>query len=1107
MKNKFKFFPAFSGGGWGKNLQIFLLLFIISALRTVAMPQERLTVKLHHADIEQLMQVVRQQCNVGFVYDYDNIKDVRINSLELENATLQEVLNQALKNSGFYAEIQDKVVLIKRVAPQQVISPKAFPIKGRVIDSRGVGLPGVTVMIKNGKVGTTTNSEGNFTFPLVEPEGKILLFSFVGMESKEVSIKDPATFLNVELKESSETMQEVVVTGIFNRNKESFTGSSATYTTQDLKMVATSNILQSLKTLDPSFAIMESKQWGSDPNRMPDIEIRGKTSVIGLKSEYEFDPNQPLFILDGIETTLEEIVNLNMDRVASVTILKDAASTAIYGSKAANGVVVVETKSPEAGRLRVSYSGNFAIQFADLTDYNLMNAEEKLEFERLAGRYEPTVEGEIRDQIYLDELYNRRLAEIRRGVNTYWMSEPLRTVFNHSHNLYIDGGDKEMRYGLGVNYSNKNGVMIGSDRSTGGANIDLSYRRSKLLFSNKASISLTQTKREPAAFSLFSEANPYYRKSLENGYIPMILGYESEESTVINPLYYSTIKNTNESNTISLRDNFNAEWSMISSLRVRVRIGLTKTIGHAETFKSPLHPDFLEKEKNEQGSYQESSTESLVYNGDINVTFGKLFRKKHRVNFVGGWSLNENNSKNAGYKVLGFDNELHTNPAFSAGFKEGDKPSFAKQKSRNTSFFMNANYSYQNRYLLDMNLRSDGTSKFGVNKRFSTTWAFGIAWNVHQENFAKEHLAFLDNLKLRFSIGNPGNQNFDAYQAMKTYKYNVTSQNMFGTSVLIDKMGNPNLEWQRTIDKNFGLDLAIFDHRLRIVLDYYYKDTDPLLVSIKMPPSVGTTNINSNVGSQISKGMTGSMFGTVLKKQDLNWTLNLNFRTGSSEYRNIGNSLQEYNEKGSSTQLVRYYDGASPDDMWAVPSLGIDPVTGKEVFLKRDGSYTYEWSSSDEVVVGCSKPKVEGVIGSSLYYKGLSVNVSFRYQLGGQVMATALFNKVENINSEQVRHNQDRRALYNRWKNPGDKAKFVSIRNTSATQMSSRFVVDENTFTGESISLGYECSGKWIKAMGIQGFNFRAYMNDIFRLSSFKEERGIDYPFSRSITFSLGIRL
>lgn len=1089
---------------FGECCIMYMILFILPF--TAGAQQQKVTIRADKVGVQEIFRQIKEQTGLDFVYDKEQMETIPPVTLNLQGTTVDSVLNRLFTNTAFDFTYEKSSVVVKRRGVTTSQTNGVF-IRGRVLDRDGNTIPGASVILKGTTLGTASDVDGKFTIALASLDNVVLVVTCIGMKRREIPVKDTKA-LSVILEEDAETIQEVVVTGIYSRNKDSFTGSFSTYSKEDLKMIGSQNIIQSLKSLDPSMLVLENKQWGSDPNRMPDIEIRGKTSVVGMKTEFENDPNQPLFILDGIETTLETIINLNMDRVANVTILKDAASTAIYGSKAANGVIVVETVQPEAGQLRFSYNGNYGIQFADLSAYNLMNASEKLEFERLSGRYNALNPEDYSSSIVAQRLYHKRLAEVLRGVDTYWMNEPLRTVFNHSHNVYIDGGDDAMRYGLGLGYKNNNGVMKGSDRDIISANIDLTYRRDKLLFSNKFSVDVTHTEREPVAFSKFSQANPYYRKKLENGYIPMWLedtDTEQNSSTLENPLYTWNIKNTNIGNSIALRDNFSIEWRMFTFLRATGRIGIAKNINRDEQFKSPNHPDYLKTDKLKQGSFSASNTESFSYNGDINVVFGKLFVEKHQVNLVGGWSFSENKNKRDGYSVVGFNDDLHMNPAFSTGFSDGQKPSYSLERSRSTSFFLNANYSFMNRYLMDFNFRSDGTSKFGVNKRFSTTWSVGLAWNLHNEEFIRA-LGVFSNFKVRASVGNPGNQNFDAYQAMKIYRYNVELQNMFGSSVLIEQFGNKDLDWQRTLDKNIGVDISILNNRIRLTFDYYYKDTDPLLISVPMPPSVGTTSINANAGRQISYGCNGSLFYTFLRKRDLNWTFNMNFRTSKSEYRDIGDSLDYLNELGSSQNLVRYYEGASPDDMWAVPSLGIDPATGREVFQKKDGSQTFIYSTSDEVIVGCSRPDVEGVIGTSGYYKGFSVSLNFRYRLGGEVMASALYSKVENISAEQVYLNQDKRALRDRWKQPGDKAKFKSIESSTTTPMSSRFVVTENTFSGESISVGYESSALWVHRIGAEGITFRAYMNDIFRLSSFKEERGIDYPFARTVSFSLSLR-
>lgn len=296
------------------------------------------------------------------------------------------------------------------------------------------------------RIGTATDAKGEFRLQGIPSGKQTIVFTFIGMVPFEVEYANQRD-LEVVLKEDATQVNEVVVTGIYSRDKNSFAGSATTYTGKELRAIGTKNVFQSLKTLEPALTLVENRAFGSDPNRLPDLEIRGKTSLVGdLTTEYDNTANQPLFILDGIEVEIAQIQNLSMDRIASVTVLKDAASAAIYGSKASNGVIVVETVKPEPGQLRVSYSADLRFEFPDLSDYNLMNAEEKLRYEVLAGRYV----GEDQDQ--LDALYNSRLAEVMRGVDTYWLSVPLRSVLNHTHSVYIDGGSEAMLYFVGYFY-------------------------------------------------------------------------------------------------------------------------------------------------------------------------------------------------------------------------------------------------------------------------------------------------------------------------------------------------------------------------------------------------------------------------------------------------------------------------------------------------------------------------------------------------------------------------------------------------------------------------------------------------------------------------------
>ncbi|MDE6394616.1 MAG: TonB-dependent receptor plug domain-containing protein, partial [Duncaniella sp.] len=388
-------------------------------------------------------------------------------------------------------------------------------ISGHIYDTEGEPLIGATVRL--GKFATVTDTDGAFS---LKPNGSTILeISYIGKKPKEV--KAVANIpLEIVLDDDATALKDVVVTGIVTKDKNSFTGSASTFSGDELRTIGVQNPITSLAALDPAFNVLTNDLVGSDPNSLPDINIRGKSSVIGQRDEAVNDPNQPLFIVDGFESTLEAVYNLDINRIESMTILKDAASTAIYGSKAANGVVVVETVKPKAGKLRLSYNGSIAISSPDLSSYNLMDSSEKLEFERLAGRY--TLNSGTwtpEKEVLYSNIYNQRVADIASGVDTYWLSAPLRTGYTQKHQVYVDGGQGGFMFGLGGNYSGQEGVMKGSKRNSYGGNLDLTYRLGKLLFTDQLNVLYTDTGNPIVDFSQYANANPYYKKTDENGAI------------------------------------------------------------------------------------------------------------------------------------------------------------------------------------------------------------------------------------------------------------------------------------------------------------------------------------------------------------------------------------------------------------------------------------------------------------------------------------------------------------------------------------------------------------------------------------------------------------
>lgn len=1067
--------------------------------------QKKVTINMRNTSIKDLLKEIKKQTGLNFIYNEAEFSSSTRKDIDVKDSRVEDVLNSLIDSNEYrYEIIGNNITIVKNKRPQSPNSPKKeIKINGKVLCGNKP-IVGATIIV----VGTTRGSitDDNGAFSTTAFAGETIEISCVGFETKELIVKPTDINLSVTLKESAMEMDDVIVTGIYTRKAESFTGSSATFKAQDLKRVGGQNVLQSLKTLDPSFNIMESREFGSDPNRLPDIEIRGKSSVIGLKEQFETDPNQPLFILDGFETTLKAVIDLNMDRVASVTVLKDAASTAIYGSKAANGVVVIETKAPEKGKFRVSYSGNMFVSMPDLSDYNLMNSTEKLQFELEAGRYNAN---NSVDRLFQDSLYNAHRAEVVRGVDTYWLNEPLRTAITHKHNLYAEGGDDAIRYGLGVTYNSTTGVMKKSGNDLFGANFDLIYRKGKFLMSNKMSVDYYTQNDPTVLFSDYANANPYYRKRDENGvvnrYLADYYSYDKTRYRVSNPLYNDNLNSFNESSKFDFVNRLNMEFKVLPNLVLRGRLSLNKSMTQKDVFTSPSNPMYDNAKYDKKGSYKKGMGDDFSYDGDITLSYAAVI-KQHQISAVVGSNLRSNRSKYDENTSVGYPIGDFNRPSFAGGYGEGSKPNYSDVISRSHSVFFNGGYVFDYRYLLDVNFRFDGASIFGSNKKYTETWSVGLAWNLHNEKFM-ESVEWMNLLKIRASIGNPGNLNFNAYQSYQTYVFYNDMQNAFGNGMLIDGFGNPDLKWQKTLDQNIGFDLAFMENRLGANFDYYIKDTDPLLAEISVPSSIGVKRIFTNMGAQKTNGFTGTIkFAPIYRLQDnINWTLSATFRHQKAEYRNLGNSLDQYNKQNMGNSLIRYYDGGSPTSLWAVPSLGINPANGREVFLKKDGTHTYDHDEKDQMIVGNSEPKLDGVLGSVLYYKGFTFSLYFRYSLGADVFNKAVYEKVENLSIDQLKYNQDKRALNERWRNPGDKAKYKGISLTDSSPMSSRFVLRENYIKAESISVGYDFKTESIKKMGLQSLRVQANTSDLFRISTVKEERGTEYPFARQFSLSLSV--
>ncbi|MCA5005636.1 SusC/RagA family TonB-linked outer membrane protein [Sphingobacterium bovistauri] len=1106
------------------NLVALMVTMGLSQVGAKTIAQE-VTIKRNKSNLETIFKDLEKQTGYTFFYRKSDIQSSKNISVDFKNIPLKEALSQILNQGNFSHEYFNNTIVIKKnantLSSVKINTPSGInllnqqqTIKGRVIDNLGNPIKGASIRLKSEPSKIVISDEnGNFILPLTSLN-EILVVSYVGFENKEVKSTLNANQMIVRLAKQETEIGEVVVTGTgINRNKDSFTGTTASFSGEELKAVSNNNIIQSLRTLDPSFLQIENNLAGSNPNIMPVIEVRGKSSIPSatLKDEFGSDPNQPLFVLDGFPTNIQTIMDLDINRVASVTILKDAASTALYGSQASNGVVVVETVKPKPGELRFSYTQDFRFESPDLSAYNMMNAKEKLEFEKLAGRYIPSSDGDPALQVVLENLYNTHLENVQRGVDTYWLNEPVKHGYSTNNSINVSGGDQAFTYNVGFNYRIADGVMKGSGRDSYGGTTNLTYRKDKLHVNNITYIRGTKTEESPyGSFADFVNANPYYEKNYDSPYLEVTRKADrgGTQLVVFNPLYNAVQNQYNKSSNIEVQNNFNANYDVTNYLRLNSGLQVTKGNSFAKRYRSPEMTDFSDTPLLRKGRYNDSRSNNFSYQVNLMLTFYKTFANDHIVNV--NWRNTISENKNDSYQTIaeGFPAGSLGSPRFAYNYLQDGSPNSSSGVYRAVNSTLSSNYSFKNKYLFDFVYRIDGSTAYGSNRRYSPYYAFGLGWNIHREDFIKNQ-SWINTLRITGNVGITGNQNFSNISSISVYNYNSNvNYNLFGQGVSLSMLGNPNLEPQKTKQISTSIDFSLFNNRLAGYINAYNKETNPLIVPVDLPSSTGIFSYPYNIGSLTYQGVETKLtyFPIYNLEKGFTWNFSITGASYKSKYDGFGNILETLNKKQEvDKNLIRYIDGNSAEAIWATQSLGIDPTTGREVFLTKDGQYSFDYSAANIMNVGNTAAKMEGVISTNLRYKGFNFGIGLRYRIGGEIFNSALFNKVENITYTNIANNQDKRALYDRWKNPGDISQFKGISQTSSTPISSRFVQMNNSLSSETLNIGYLFNDQlWLKKSGIESLNINFLANDFLYFSTIRRERGIDYPYAR--TFALSLR-
>ena len=984
-------------------------------------------------------------------------------------------------------------------ATQQNPTSSLNVFSGTVYDENGDPMPLVTVQILGQTGGFITDSKGHFEFKTKNATERVRV-TFMGYKAKAVTLRG-GTPLRIDLEPDNQTIESVVVTGFTKKDKKSYTGAQTTIKSEQLLSVGTKNLLQGLEAFVPGLQVVQQNNLGSDPNARPDLNLRGRATFSGAA-------NLPLFVVDGAIVDVEYIYDMDMNTIESVTVLKDASASALYGAKAAAGVIVITTKPISEGAIRVNYSGTLRLSMPDLSDYHLLTPEQKLQYEDLAGLYKAggtAMLPSFDQQHSLDLRRDRVVRMVQSGTNTDWLAKPLRTGVSHSHTVSADGGDKYVRYGLSLRYGNETGVMMQSARERLSGTFKLSYNKQGKFFASNTLTVNRSTSQDPSygSFSNFSKQNPYQSPYDANGELLAKL-----EHNLDNPLYEASLGSFNRAGSMDFLNTTTAQYWVDRNLRIDGDFSFTTRNNYSRSFKSPLSYTFRnETDLTKKGSMTENLGRGLSFLGKLMVSYNRTFFEKLYVTSMAGSSLESTTADNSSYTSLGFYSDVLGHPNFALGYGGSARPSGSESLATAAGFFFNGNAIYDNRYSVDVVYRYEGSSKFGKNQRFAPFWSLGTAWNIHNEKFFEGNKN-IQLLKLRGSIGYLGNISFDPYQALTTYTYNNRINYIVGAGSVPMAIGNPDLKWERTLSKNVGLDLTLFKNRWDLTFDAYQKTTDNLLLDVSLAPSIGAVTARQNVGEVENNGIEFQTRVVPIQTKDLQWSLSLNYSYNRNKVKKVSDALKALNQKNlgvdslnrGTTPLPLYEEGESLTALKVVPSAGIDPATGKEIYIKRDGSYSFTYDPNDRRVFGDTSPWAYGSLTSYLMYKGFSLNANFGYSLGATVYNSTLASRVEGTTPKQ---NADRRVLESRWKQAGDVTRYRDIASTESPYQTSRFIQKEYYFTLRSLSLAYETEATWVKKLHMRRARVELLANDLFYLSTVKRERGLDYPFARSVEMSL----
>jgi len=1101
---------------------VFILGFLIQSYAVVSQAQtSRLNLQFNNNSLKEVLQILEEQTDFSFIYKEELVNSGNKISGSFKEKEITEVLENVLKNQSLTYMIKGKAIVILPRGQEVRAIQQQLTVRGKVTDSSGAALPGVTIILKGTTQGAITDANGNYSIQTVSNDD-ILVFSFVGMRVQETEINGRET-VNIQMEEETIGLEEVVAVGYGVQKKRDISGSIASISGESLINTPVKNVMSALQGRAPGVNVVSNS---GAPGDGISVTVRGQSSLNS--------GNDPLYVIDGVavETTslsllngyeshgLNPLADINPRDIESIEVLKDGASTSIYGSRAANGVILITTKRGKEGKSQVSI--NVSTGLSKITrKLSVLNASQWREIiidtYKNLDAYNNAVNPTEPHWTAIDSLNPMNSGDVD------WQSVMYRTAHQKQADFSVIGGNNTAKYSFSTSLLDQDGIILASnyERITSRLNTDF-------VVSNKMNIGYS------VSFSHGENNRINAGGTGNNSLVQSILVRPPVYSLTYpdgSPIYYFNGKRnpvglakeaTHLNTTNRLIGSQYLEYEILDGLKFKTNLSLDYITMKEDEFY-PTTVDY--REGYNSGAVR--STNNLTWATESYLTYIKSFNNVHHFSALAGFSQQEWKLETTGLNGMYFasDNIRTLN---GAGTISNQSVNTTVEHSL-VSFFGRLSYDYKGKYLLQANIRADGSSRFGKDNRFGYFPSASVAWRFSDEDFFKE-AKFLNDGKIRFSVGQTGNEAIGNYTSQGEFALGANYLTNSGAAPTV--MPNTGLTWETTTQYNVGIDLALFNNRVNLTGDAYIKKTSDLLFAVPIPETTGFGSITQNIGDIRNKGLEFSL-STYNLRGKFKWNSSFNIGFNRNEIKSLPEEVltNGYIQNGTYHILK---EGESIGTFYGWKFLGVYSRDENNVNQVRNGSSNGKvfrggdpiWDdlngdfiidANDKQIIGNAQPKFTGGFNNDFSYNNFTLNVFFQFSYGNDIYSN--LNMMRNwVNA----YNNVSTDALNRWRQQGDVTDYPRpIRNDPLenNRVSSHWVEDGSYLRLKNVSLSYDVPPHIVSKLKLSGLkvyitgenlvtwtHYTAYDPEVSSYSGLQV--GVDdgsYPQSRTFIFGLNL--